>query len=189
MNSVNSLYYHARISAPAPTIDLAAATLIYITHLARSLARWLANVRNGGTNGLPGLQASSDDSRYVLYCLPFLSFILHRESFSQHTDRGGRQMRCRDHLISSHSTTLLPILSGYDYCYVYCYISLLLCSLLSLFFPFYRRPFRSRLLLLLLLLLLLILVTVIRGCYKSYSVVGQPVHCPQVQKYNMNVDL
>jgi hypothetical protein len=131
MNSVNSLYYHARISAPAPTIDLAAATLVYITHLARSLARWLANVRNGGTNGLPGLQASSDDSRYVLYCLPFLSFILHRESFSQHTDGRGRQMRCGEtisfHLIPRPCCLYFPVTTTVMfivislYCYVHCY--------------------------------------------------------------------
>jgi hypothetical protein len=117
MSSVNSLYYHTRISASAPTIDIAAATIVYITHL----ARWLANVRNGGTNGLPGLQASSDDSGYVF---PF-SHLYYTASRSLCTrmEKDGRWDAERpSHFISFHDP------AAYTF-----RLRLLLCLLLYLF--------------------------------------------------------
>jgi hypothetical protein len=157
MKSVNSLYYCIRISVSAPIIDFAA-THSYTSHISLTRSQmFVMGEQTGGWSCLafrrhPMTRGITLSSLSLIYITPWVVLTAHRWK------RKADEMH-RDHLISSHSTTLLPILSGYDYCYVYCYSSLLLCWLLLLSFTFRRRRLLLLLLLLLLVLLLLLLLT------------------------------
>lgn len=125
MKSVD--YLNTRNSGSAAIIDFAD------THSYR-LARSLAYVQNGA-GCLPSRRHQMTRGIAVLppFTLsPFCRSYCNHEPFS--LLRNGRGQTAhethRDNLIPRHSIALPPLLSGYDYCYVYSYLSLLLCSLL-----------------------------------------------------------